>query len=246
VIEQTPLDYRHDNTDLQGIMVRDTDVPGDQPGVLLIHEFMGIGEYLMPHANRLAEAGYAVLLCDMFGKGVRPHDASHASQLTAPFKADRLFMRSRTLTGLAALAGQDCVDSTRLFALGLSFGGCCALELARSGAPLTGTISIYGYLNTPFPAQKGSIPGRILVLHGMGDRVVPMDEAREFCDEMHRAALDCRITMFSNAGHGFCNRTVRPDETTGNAYCAQTEQRAWKEIINFLEEAETEKNCGML
>lgn len=244
MIDRSPLEYRHDETALQGVLVHDRTADRPRPGVLLIHEFMGIGDYLMPHADRLARAGFAVLLCDMFGKGIRPQNAARASRLTAPFKADRPFMQARARAGLDALAAHDLVDAHRMFALGLSFGGCCALELARAGAPLNGTISIYGYLNTPHPAQKQAIPGRILVLHGMHDKVVPMTDVHEFCEEMRRSETDCRVTIYSNAGHGFCNRTVRPYPTTGNAYCARTEQRAWAEIMNFLNEGKEKGTDG--
>lgn len=240
-LDNRPLDYRHGETALQGVLVRGRDALRPNPAVLLIHEFMGIGGYLLPHADRLARAGFTVLICDMFGKEVRLQDPAQASRLSAPFKADRHLMRDRARAGLDALAAQDGVDTRQMFALGLSFGGCCALELARSGAPLAGTISIYGYLNTPFPARKHDIRGRVLVQHGMRDKVVSMAEVHAFCEEMHRAEADCRVTIHSDAGHGFCNRTVRPDPATGNAYCARTEQRVWTEIMNFLNEKGKER-----
>ena len=45
------------------------------PLVLLIHDWDGLTEYEKNRAKMLADKGYAVMAADLFGAGVRRHDA---------------------------------------------------------------------------------------------------------------------------------------------------------------------------
>lgn len=230
----TLLEYRHATTTLEGIVFHDESQTQPLPGILLIHEFMGLGDYMLPHAKRLAEQGYAVLLCDMYGKGIRPKDKSEASALARTYREDRLLMRSRAQAGLNALANLPMADANNLFAIGFSFGGCAALELARSGASLAGTVSFYGYLNTPLPCRAGTIKGAVLVLHGAHDKVVPMTEIPAFENEMRKAGVDSQVIIYDDAGHGFTNATHENDPATGSWFCEKTAERAWAATLEFL------------
>ena len=234
MIVHAPLTYHHDNVELEGIFIHDDSRGTSMPGVLLIHEFMGLGEYLIPHGERLARQGYAVLLCDMYGKGIKPKYPSEASMQARIYRENRVLMRSRARAGLDALQNQPMTDQAKLFAVGFSFGGCTALELARSGANLAGTVSFYGYLNTVMPCGPGDVKGRILVLHGAHDRVVPMDEIPVFENEMRKAETDLRLVVFDDAGHGFANATQENDTATGAWYCEETSERAWATVLEFL------------
>ncbi|MBI9079837.1 MAG: dienelactone hydrolase family protein [Pseudodesulfovibrio sp.] len=234
MITNTPLAYEHGDTKLEGLFVHDDKLTTPMPGILLIHEFTGLDDSMLPHAERLARQGYAVLLCDMYGKGIRPKDKAEASTQAHIYKKDRTLMRARAKAGLDALEVHPAVNRNRLFALGFSFGGCAALELARSGANLTGAISFYGYLNTPEPCRPGAVQGRLLVLHGAHDRVVPMSEIPIFEKEMHEADTDFRIIVLHDAGHGFANPTHENDPATGSWYCEEAAEKAWKTALEFL------------
>jgi len=234
MITRTTLTYHHGDTELEGVLVHDDALDTPLPGVLLIHEFMGPGDYMIPHAERLAKNGYAVLIYDMYGKEIRPKDKAEASAQARIYREDRKLMRSRAQAGLTALRNHAMTDQNRLFAVGFSFGGCAALELARSGAELTGAVSFYGYLNTPLPCKSGDVEGSILILHGAHDKVVPMDEIPIFENEMREAGVDYHITVFDDAGHGFANATHENDPATGSWYCEKTSERAWNMVMDFL------------
>ncbi|MFP3520383.1 dienelactone hydrolase family protein, partial [Pseudomonas sp. SIMBA_077] len=82
--------------------------------------------------------------------------------------------RKRMQAAFAALQsqGEAAVDTSRLATFGFCFGGCCALELARSGAPVKAAVSFHGTLDTPNPADANNIKGSVLVLHGAADPFV--------------------------------------------------------------------------
>jgi len=55
VIARVPLACRHGNTELEGTFVHDDMLAAPMPGVLLIHEFMGLDDSMFPHAERPAD-----------------------------------------------------------------------------------------------------------------------------------------------------------------------------------------------
>ncbi len=233
-LTRVPLPYRHGDAALEGILVRDESLPSPSPGILLIHEFTGLTTVMLAHAERLAAEGYVVLAADMYGKGFLPTDAAEASRISRIYRNDRELMRERAAAGLLALAGVEGINPEALAVLGFSFGGCAALELARSGAELAAACSVYGYLNTPCPAAPGDVRCPVLALHGARDKVVPMADVAPFVEEMRDAGVRCRMVIYTDAGHGFCNPTVRTDARTGSFCAPDIADRAWKDVLDFL------------
>ena len=65
-------------------------------------------------------------------------------------------------------------DLGRMAAIGYCFGGMTVLEMARDGQnDLAGVVSFHGVLATPTPLKPNTYKGKILVLHGVDDPVVP-------------------------------------------------------------------------
>ncbi|WP_461209327.1 dienelactone hydrolase family protein [Desulfocurvus sp. DL9XJH121] len=228
-----PLAYAHQGVELEGLVLR-PEGQGPWPGALLIHEYTGLGDYLLPHAEALTREGYLVLCHDMYGRGVRARDRAEASILSRPFRQDRLLMRGRALAGLDALRALPGVDARRCVALGFSFGGGAVLELARSGADVKAVASFYGYPDTTHPANPGDVRARVLVLHGALDRVASMDQLAQLEGEMDVAGADCRVVVYPRAGHAFSNLSARPDPASGSFPCAETHADAWAETLAFF------------
>jgi len=83
----TPFLCADGETSLEGALfmpATDTHPTGTPPraAVLLVHEFMGPGEYMHRHARRLSALGFVVLACDMYGAGVRPANPEEGSRVS--------------------------------------------------------------------------------------------------------------------------------------------------------------------
>ena len=62
------INYRNEAVDLRGYLAfGETAAAGRRPGVLVFHEGLGLGDFAMTRARRIAELGYVAFAADMFG-----------------------------------------------------------------------------------------------------------------------------------------------------------------------------------
>jgi dienelactone hydrolase len=226
VITET-IEYRHEGTTLEGVLAYDDAVAARRPGVLVIHEWTGVGPYVERRARELAALGYVALACDIYGKGVRPKTAEEAGAQASIYRRDRVLMRARARAGLEALRAHRLVDPGRLAAIGYCFGGGVALELARSGADLRAVVSFHGNLDTPDPADAKNIKAKVLVCHGADDPHVGPDQVAAFEREMRAARVDWQLVIYGGAVHSFTNPDAGSDPSRGAAYDEAADRRSW-------------------
>lgn len=235
-VQSKTVEYRDGEVVLEGYFAWDDAVAGPRPGVLVAHAWMGPGEHEQRRARELAALGYAALVIDMYGQGVRPRNAEEAGQLAAFYKGDRDLMRTRARAGLDALAREELCTGQPLAAIGYCFGGTVVLELARSGAPLAGAVSFHGGLATPRPEDARQIRARVFVLHGADDPHVPPAEVQAFEDEMRAAGVDWQFVAYGGAVHSFTDPGAGGDPARGAAYNARADRRSWRALQVFLNE----------
>ncbi len=235
-IHTEDFEYGHGDVVLQGYLAYDTEIDGKRPGVLVVHQWMGLGDYEKRRARMLAEMGYVVLAADIYGKGVRASDRNEASQLAGKYRGDRELMRGRVNAGLEALRGHERSDDARLAAIGYCFGGGVVLELARSGADVNGVVSFHGNLDTPDPSDANNISARVLVCHGAADPYVPWEDVSGFRKEMEDAGVDYHLTAYGGAVHSFTHREAGDDPSQGAAYDADADRRSWGHMQIFFDE----------
>ncbi|MBK6406689.1 MAG: dienelactone hydrolase family protein [Holophagales bacterium] len=233
------VEYKDGDQTCEGFLAYDDAAKGKLPGVVVVHEWMGLGDYAKERATKLAGLGYVAFAADIYGKGIRAKDYKEAGQLAGKYKGDLPLLRSRARAAFDTLAKNGRVDAAKLFAIGYCFGGTTVLELARSGAPLAGTVSFHGGLATKDPADAKNVKGRVLVLHGAADPYVPPAEVAAFHKEMDDAKVDWQMVYYSGAVHSFTNPGAGTDPSKGAAYDAKADRRSWEAMKAFF--AETTK-----
>jgi dienelactone hydrolase len=230
------VEYRQGDQVLEGYFVYDDTFTGPRPGVMVVHEWMGLNDYSKRRADQLAEMGYAAFAVDMYGKGIRPQNPDEARKLSSGLKSDRGLMRARINAALETFEKQNMVDRNRIAAIGYCFGGTVSLELARSGAEVLGVVSFHGGLDSPQPQDAKNIKGKVLVLHGADDPNVPPQQVADFQEEMRRADVDWQMVYYGDAVHSFTNPSAGNDKSRGNAYNAEADRRSWEAMRTFLGE----------
>ena len=115
----------------------------DRPAVLIAHAWAGRGEHEEHKAEQLAELGYVGFALDLYGKGVRGGTKEENAALMQPLLNDRAALQRRMQLGLDVCRKQKEVDASRVAAMGFCFGGLCVLDLARTGADVSGVASFH-------------------------------------------------------------------------------------------------------
>jgi dienelactone hydrolase len=209
---------------------------GKRPGILVVHTWRGLDDYIRRRTRMVAELGYVGLAVDIFGKGVVPKDVPERQALLNKYLGDRGLLRERCRAGLDALRAHPMVNPGRVAAIGYCFGGCAVLELARSGADVRGVVSFHGLLSSPTPQDARNIRGSVLVLNGAEDPRVPAADVQAFHSEMREAAVDWQLVHYGNAVHSFTDPGAGSNPAAGSAYNERADARSWKAMKAFLEE----------
>ena len=204
-------------------------------GIILLPDWRGAGPLAMQHAQHLHGLGCDVVVADLYGDGFMP---SHPDQV-GPMVQQLLAHRQDGVVSLTA-----CLNAFRpllpadtpVIVLGYSAGGMVALDLARSGAPVDGTITCSALLKTADAGMPTRIPGPVLILQGTQDVISPPDVISTVIAEMDAAGNDARFVLFSQTHHAFDNPDAGTDPSARLVYSAASAARARVAIEAFVNE----------
>ncbi len=185
---------------------------GRGPGIVLLQEIFGVGDFLTSKANDLAELGYVVLCPDVFWRvepGIAlPHDESalqeafgymtrYATEVPEETKLADLGAALDHLRALPEVAGN------KVAVMGYCLGGFLAYELACHFDP-DAAVSYYGSTIADHLAEAESLTCPIIFHFGGNDPFIPNEQV-----DAIRAHLDDRdnvtIHVQHQAGHAFEN-----------------------------------------
>jgi dienelactone hydrolase len=239
MITQT-VTYRDGKIPLTGYLAWNDSDAKRRPGILVVHGGAGLDDHAKGRATRLAELGFVVFACDMYGDGVAG-DRQRVMARVMELSSDPARLCQRAQAGIDLLATHPQVDG-RLAAVGYCFGGMTVLELARGGIELAGVVSIHGSLKTTRPARASTVKAKILVCHGALDPHVPMTQVTAFIEEMNQAGADWQLIVYGGAMHGFTHEDAAKYNSPGVAYSAITDARSSSAIQIFFDELFGERN----
>ena len=231
------ITYRAGTTDLIGWAVEGSG-PMPRPGVLVVHEWWGLNDYIRGRAEQLGDLGYEALAVDMYGAGQTGSSPDEANALMSAALGDVPALEARFEAALDALKARPGVDGSKIAAIGYCFGGAVVLHAARIGLPLAGVASFHGSLGSFHTPAPGSVKAKILVCHGAADALVPEADVEAFKAEMDAAKADYQFEAYPGALHGFSN----PDATANGerygmplAYDADADAKSWAEMKSFFQ-----------
>jgi carboxymethylenebutenolidase len=181
------------------VPVPTSDRPGPWPGVVLVHDALGLGDDMREQADWLAAAGYLVAVPDLYdGKRALRCVKGAFAQLSA----QRGPAFDRIDAARARLAADPACTGT-VGAIGYCMGGGFALVLA--GQPGWSATSVnYGIL----PADLAAVlDGACPVVASFGGRDIGLRGAAErFSDAAEAAGVTVDVREYPGARHGFINR----------------------------------------
>jgi carboxymethylenebutenolidase len=197
---------------------------GPFPGIVVIHEYWGLNDWVKEQASKLADRGYAALAIDLYrGKVADNPDLAH--ELTRGLAEDRA---ARDLhAAFEYLSSQPNVKKDRVGAIGWCMGGGLALNMALHEPALVADIINYGHLVTD-AEQLTKINSAILGIFAGQDRGIPVEDVKKFEQELKQLGKKVQIIIYPDAGHAFEN----PNNKAG--YRPDDAADAWKHTIGFL------------
>ena len=196
---------------------------GDQPapGLLLIHEWWGLNDWVKGQAKRFAEQGYVALAVDLY-RGETATDAEHAHELMRGLTDERALADMKLAFGF--LSGHRATRGQRVGVMGWCMGGGFALKLAIAEPSVACTVMCYGRPVTDIE-QLRRIKGPLLGVWGGNDRGIEVEPFRKALEE---AKVRATHHVYPGAGHAFLN------ETNQRGYNPEQASKATKEIDRFL------------
>src|ERR1700678_2159989 len=204
--------------------------PGIYPGIIVVHEWWGLNDWVKQQAEKLAAQGYVALAVDLYrGKVADNPDLAHELMRgVSPDRATRDLQAAYDL-----LASQPNVKKDRIGSIGWCMGGGYSLDTALAEPHLAATVINYGHLATE-PSELKKINAPILGLFGGQDRGITPDDVRKFQQAMEQLGKKVEVKIYPDAGHAFEN----PNNKQG--YRPEDAADAWQRTVDFL--ATTLKN----
>ena len=229
------LNYSDGNTKLQGYFAKAKTKQGKAPGVVIIHQWMGLTQHEKNTADKLSALGYQALAADIYGVDVRPKNTKEAGEKAGYYKANYPIFRSRIKTAVEQLIKQG-ADENNIAVIGFCFGGTGAIEAARGNLPVKGVVSFHGGLGKDPKRSNASIKAKVLVLHGADDPYESAEEIKNFQQEMREGKADWQMIYYANAVHAFTQPEAGNDNSKDAAYNEAAAKRSWKHMKLFLTE----------
>lgn len=197
---------------------------GKHPGIVVIHEWWGLNDWVKEQADKLAGQGYVALAVDLY-RGETATDPNKAHELMRGMPQDRAIRDMKAAVDY--LSAQSDVDPKRIGSIGWCMGGGLSLQLAIHDQRIVACVVNYGSLPTDSAdIQKISAP--ILGNFGAEDRGITPADVHNFEKAMKDAGKSADLKIYEGAGHGFENPNNK------DAYRAETTADAWSRITQFL------------
>ena len=205
-----------------------------QPTVIILHDIWGANKFYRDMGQRLAEAGFAAILPDLF---VRQGSLRQNSRQAAFARAGQhSFVVA--LEDLRAIVDTLSGEGRNVGVIGFCMGGTLAL-LADARIPqLKAAVVYYGFPvnshptpNRPFNPidEVGQLHAPILGFFGEEDSGVDPDNVRAYEVAAQQAGKAIDVTIYPGVGHGFLT-------FSSEGPAAQPSQQSWARAMQFLKE----------
>ncbi len=219
------VSYKSGDETVQGILYTPAG-EGPFPGIIVIHEYWGLNDWVKEQASKLADQGYEALAIDLYrGRvGATPEEAHELMRGVPEDRAKRDLSAA-----FDYLASQPNVKKNRIAAIGWCMGGGYSLDVALEEPTLAADVINYGHLATD-PDTLKKITAPILGLFGGQDKGITPDDVHKFESQMKALGRTIDIKIYDDAGHAFEN----PNNKTG--YRSADAADAWQRTVAFLSE----------
>lgn len=202
---------------------------GTGPGVVVVQEWWGVDPALKEVADRLAAAGFVVLVPDLYRGELAQHDEmDKASELMQSLPPDRA---ARDMSGaIDFLASHEAVTGDGLGVVGFCMGGMLAWLLATNRPDkVKALVPFYGFPQGDSEPDWSKLEAPVQGHMAENDDFFPPDAARALEAKLHAMGKDVTLTVYPGTGHAFMN----PHNALGTLD-EKLAEAIWPEVLSFL------------
>src|SRR5216684_835549 len=211
------ISYKSGDETVQGLLYTPPG-KGPFPGIMVIHEWWRLNDWVKEQASKLADQGYVALAVDLYrGKVATTPEMAHEIMRGVPEDRAKRDLHA----AFAFLSAQPNVKKNRIGSIGWCMGGGYSLNVALQEPTLAAAVINYGHLAADADSLK-KINAAVLGIFGGQDRGIPVDDVKQFEQTLKQQGNKVEIVIYPDAGHAFEN----PNNKTG--YRADDAADAWK------------------
>ncbi|HEX4960958.1 MAG TPA: dienelactone hydrolase family protein [Thermoanaerobaculia bacterium] len=208
---------------VHGYLARPKEAKGNQPALVVIHEWWGLNDNIRAMTRRLAGEGYQALAVDLYG-GATADTPDAAMKLMGGVMANRAPAEANLQQAVNYLKSKG---ATRIGVIGWCFGGGWSLQTSLL-APndVKATVIYYGHLETE-PAKLATLKSPVIGFFGAEDKSIPVDGVHAFEAALKKQGTPVEVHVYDGAGHAFAN-------PSGGNYRPEAAKDAWQRTTAFL------------
>jgi carboxymethylenebutenolidase len=205
-------------------------MPGDAaeplPGLIVIHESLGLNDNIKARTRKLASEGYVALAVDLYG-GVTADGPDKARSLMATLVDDPDAARANLKQAYDYLAKYALAP--RIGSVGWALGGGWSLRTALMlPDELHAIVMYYGPISGS-DSELSTLGMPVLAFFAGLDESIPVRDVQKFRSTLLKAGKPAEIIIYPKAQAGFAN----PD---GQGYDEQAATESWQRTLAFLAE----------
>ena len=196
-------------------------VPGNYPGIVMIHEWWGLNDNIKYMARLLANSGYKVFAIDLYDEVATTPE--RARELSGMVRNNPEEANNKMSQALAYLKENT---ATKLGTLGWCFGGQQSLNISLE-TPVDATVIYYGNLSEDV-TKIANLQWPVLWVFGDKDTSIPLDKIQLFQKNLNDLGKENSFYIYPGLGHAFAN-------PSGANYASGQTVDAWNKTLEFLD-----------
>lgn len=198
---------------------------GPGPGLVVIQEWWGLNDQIKRTADRLAEAGFAALVPDLYhGRVVGFHEPDEAGKAMMALDESRAAKELRGAVDYLLSSGE--AKGEYVGTVGYCMGGALAITLAASHDKVRAVVCFYG---VPGPdTDLSKIAGAVLGHFGDHDEYASPEAVLKLTEGLDAAQVTHTFHTYPGGHHAFANED-RPE-----VYNPEADKLSWQRSLEFL------------